>query len=235
MRHRKILWQACLAVTFLTLSACGPSSESLTPTMDATLIYTQAAQTVAAQFTKTSAAQTAAAPTLTNTPAPAPTTAETFTPVLSEVEGTLATLPIFTLPAGTFQLTPTFSVLPIQATPTGPLCDNSVYVRDIGTPDGTVLKPGAAFPKGWLIRNIGICNWGVGYHLVRVGGNTDFGGATFAIRSASDIVLSGATAEISLNLIAPKTPGMYEARYQMYTNLDMPFGTGMTVAIEVRK
>lgn len=227
MRHRKILWQACLAVTFLTLSACGPSSESLTPTMDATLIYTQAAQTVAAQFTQTSAAQTAAAPTMTNTPAPTPTSLETSTP--------FATSPIFTLPAGTFQLTPTFSILPIQATPTGPLCDNSVYVRDIGTPDGTVLKPGAAFPKGWLIRNIGICNWGVGYHLVRVGGNTDFGGATFAIRSASDIVLSGATAEISLNLIAPKTPGMYEARYQMYTNLDMPFGTGMTVAIEVRK
>ena len=70
---------------------------------------------------------------------------------------------------------------------------------------------------------------------MRVGGNTDFGGAAFVIRSASDIVLSGAIAEISLNLIAPKTPGMYEARYQLYTHLDIPFGTGMTVAVEVRK
>ena len=227
MRKRKIPWQACLAVIFLTLSACGPSSESLTPTMDATLIYIQAAQTVAAQFTQTSAAQTAAAPTMTNTPAPTPTSLETSTP--------FATSPIFTLPAGTFQLTPTFSVLPIQATPTGPLCDNSVYLRDIGTPDGTILKPGAAFAKGWFIQNTGICNWKIGYHLVRVGGNTDFGGAAFVIRSASDIVLSGATAEISLKLIAPKTPGLYEARYQMYTNLDIPFGTGMTVAVEVKK
>ena len=227
MRKRKIPWQACLAVTFLTLSACGPSSESLTPTMDATLIYTQAAQTVAAQFTQTSAAQTVAAPTMTNTPAPTPTSLETSTP--------FATSPIFTLPAGTFQLTPTFSILPVQATPTGPLCDNSVYIRDIGTPDGTILKPGAAFAKGWLIQNTGTCNWKIGYHLVRVGGNTDFGGAAFVIRSASDVVLSGAIAEISLNLIAPKTPGAYEARYQMYTNLDMPFGTGMTVAVEVRK
>jgi len=48
-------------------------------------------------------------------------------------------------------------------------------------------------------------------------------------------VLAGTIVEISLNLIAPRAPGMYEARYQMYTNLDLPFGTGMTVAIEVRK
>ena len=230
MRHKKIFLQACLAAMFLALSACGASNESLTPTMDATLIYTQAAQTVAAQFTQTSAAQTAAAPTQTNTPAPTPTMAATFAPI--------ATLPLFTLPGGTpFTLsTPTtFSLLPPQGTPTGALCDNSAYVREVGTPDGTVLKPGQQFAKGWLIQNIGTCNWGVGYHLVRVGGNTDFGGDIFAIRAASEIVLAGKITEISLTLFAPKKPGTYEARYQMYNDRDVPFGTGMTVAIEVRK
>jgi hypothetical protein len=227
MRQRKILWQACLAVMILTLSACGSSNNALTPTLDVTLIYTQAAQTVAAQFTQNSAAQTAAAPTMTSTPAP--TMAATFTP--------LAILPIFTVSAGTFQPLPTatFSILPIQATPTGPLCDNSTYIQDIGTKDNTILKPGAAFPKGWFIQNTGTCNWGVGYHLVRVGGNTDFGGDTFVIRTQSEIVLAGTIAEISLNLFAPKKPGTYEARYQMYNDRDVPFGTGMTVAIEVRK
>jgi hypothetical protein len=234
MRHKKILWQAGLAVTLLMLSACGTSNDALTPTLDATLIYTQAAQTVAAQFTQTSVAQTASAPTQTNTPATTPTMAVTDTP--------FATPPLFTLPAGgsgqPFTLpTPSFSLLPlpVQGTPTGALCDNSAYIRDIGTADGTVLKPGQAFAKGWLIQNTGTCNWGVGYHLVRVGGNTDFGGDTFAIRLTSDIVLAGTITEISVNLIAPKTPGIYEARYQMYTHLDIPFGTGMTVAIEVRK
>jgi hypothetical protein len=169
---------------------------------------------------------------MTSTPAPLPTTAETFTP--------FATLPIFTLPAGTVQqplpiYTVTFSFLPLQGTPTGALCDNSAYVRDIGTADGTILKPGQKFAKGWLIQNTGTCNWGVGYHLVRVGGNTDFGGDMFVIRSSDHIVLAGTIAEISINLIAPKTPGTYEARYQMYTNLDIPFGTGMTVAVQVRK
>jgi hypothetical protein len=219
-------------MTVLMLSACGSSGESLTPTVDATLIYTQAAQTVAAQFTQTSAAQTAAAPTQTNTPAPTPTLAVSPTP--------FATLPIFTFPAGgTSQplsiFTPTFSILPLQGTPTGALCDNSAYIRDVGTPDGTVLKPGQAFAKGWLIQNIGTCNWKVGYHLVRVGGNTDFGGDTFVIRLPSEVVLAGTIVEVSINLVAPKTPGTYEARYQMYTDRDIPFGTGMTVAIEVRK
>ncbi len=232
MRNKNIIRQAFLAVTVLLLAACGPSAESFTPTLDATLIYTQAAQTVAVQFTQTSAALTAAAPTQTNTPAPTPTEAASPTP--------FATLPLFTLPAGAtgqpFGIsTPTFSILPLQGTPTGALCDNSAYIQDVGTPDGTVLKPGQAFAKGWLIQNTGTCNWKVGYHLVRVGGNTDFGGDTFVIRLSSDIVLAGKIVEISLRLIAPKQPGMYEARYQMYNDRDVPFGTAMTVSVEVRK
>lgn len=229
MQNKNILRLACLAMTVLLLSACGPSADSLTPTLDATLIYTQAAQTVIVQLTQTSAAQTAAAPTQTSTPAPAPTLAASFTP--------FATLPVFTLPAGTFQLLPTstFSIVPVQATPTGALCDNSAYIRDVGTPDGTVLKPGQVFAKGWLIQNIGTCNWKIGYHLVRVGGNTDFGGDTFSIRLPSQIVLAGTIVEVSVNLVAPKAPGTYEARYQMYNDRNVPFGTGMTVAVEVRK
>jgi hypothetical protein len=232
MPNKNLIRQVFLAVTVLLLAACGPSPESLTPTVDATLIYTQAAQTVAAQFTQTSAALTAAAPTQTNTPEPTPTTAASPTP--------FATLPLFTLPAGATgqpfaNITPTFSILPPQGTPTGALCDNSAYVRDVGTPDGTVLKPGQAFAKGWLIQNTGTCTWKVGYHLVQVGGNTNFGGGGFAIRYPSDAVLPGVIVEISLNLVAPKQPGKYEGRYQMYNDRDIPFGTGMTVAVEVQK
>ena len=232
MRNKQVSGLACLAVTILMLSACGPANKELTPTLDATLIYTQAAQTVAAQFTQTSYAKTAAAPTQTNTLVPTPTIAVTFTP--------FATLPLVTLPSGgtnqPFSLTPpTLSLLPLQGTPTGALCDNSAYIRDVGTPDGTILKPNQQFAKGWLIQNTGTCNWVGGYHLVRVGGNTDFGGDTFVIRLPSEVVLAGTIVEVSINLVAPKTPGTYEARYQMYNDRDIPFGTGMTVAVEVRK
>lgn len=215
-----------LIILLLALGACAAPQEAA-PTLDEALLYTEAAQTVAAQFTQTSAAQTAAAPTMTDTPAPSPTVADTFTPI--------ATIPIFTLPGGAGQLTPTLSLLPAQATPTGPLCDNAAHIRDIGTADGTVLQPGQPFPKGWIVQNTGTCDWIIGYRLARVGGNTDFGGATWVIRFPNQVVAAGATAEISLNLVAPKTPGMYEAHYQLYTHLGIPFGTYLTVAVEVRK
>lgn len=221
-----------LVVLFALLAACGTSSEAV-PTLDESLIYTQAAQTVAAQFTQTSAALTAAAPTMTNTPPPTPTMTLTFTPEITTASFTA--FPLFTLPPLIGQATPTFSLLPAPATPTGPLCDNLTYLADIGTPDNTVLKPGDPFAKGWLVQNTGACDWIVGYHLVRVGGNTDFGGALWAIRLPNQVVQAGAIAEISLNLFAPNKPGLYEARYQMYTHLDVPFGMALTVAIEVQK
>ena len=232
MKLTPTLWLA-LALTAVLLSACGASDVASTPTVDGTLVYTQAAQTVAAQFTQTSAALTVAAPTQTNTPEPTFTTAPTFTPI--------ATFSIFTQQAGATQqpppgiFTPTFSIIPGPGTPTVALCNDSAYVMDVGTPDGTKLKPGQAFAKGWLIQNTGTCNWAIGYHLVHVGGNTNFGGDTFVIRFPADVILPGVIAEVSLRLVAPNKPGTYEARYQMYTNQDIPFGTGMTVAIVVQK
>lgn len=224
-------WLA-LALTATLLSACGGAPDAAsTPTMDGTLVYTQAAQTVAAQFTQTSAALTVNAPTQTNTPEPTITMAPTITSV--------ATLNIFTQQPGVTQPplgAPTHLFpLPGLGTPTAPLCNDSAYVRDVGTVDGSKLKPGQAFEKGWLIQNTGTCNWGIGYRLVHVGGNTNFGGDAFVIRFPSDIVLSGTITEISLRLVAPNKPGTYEARYQMYTNQEIPFGTAMTVAIEVQK
>jgi hypothetical protein len=231
MKLTPTLWLA-LALTVVLLSACGAPDAASTPTVDGTLVYTQAAQTVAAQFTQTSAALTVAAPTQTNIPEPTVTSAPTMTPI--------ATLNIFTQAPGATQpplgiFTPTFSIIPGPGTPTVALCNDSAYIRDVGTVDGAKLKPGQAFDKGWLIQNTGTCNWAIGYRLVHVGGNTNFGGDSFVIRFPSDVVLPGVIAEISLHLVAPNKPGTYEARYQMYTNQDIPFGTGMTVAIEVQK
>jgi hypothetical protein len=229
MRLQKNLFRLAMIVTLLALGACGPSDEALTPTVDVTLIYTQVAQTVAAQFTQTSAAQTAAAPTATATSMPTQIIINTVTPGF--------TPPIFTLPAGTSQpfFTATLSLLPVQDTPTGVLCNDSDYETMIGVQNGAVLKPGQQFATGWLIQNTGFCNWGVGYTLVRTGGNTDFHAAPFAIRYPKDTILAGAIAEISMQMTAPKTPGLYEAFYQMYSNLSVPFGTGMSIRIEVRK
>ena len=228
MRPRIVSKIVFFVTLLLVLSACG-APQPVSPTVDTAMIYTQAAQTVAAQFTQTSAALTAAAPTQTNTPAATATIPSTFTPIF--------TPPVFT-PQPVINLstaTATLSILPVLGTPTGALCNNSAFVRDIGIPDGTVLKPGQHFDKGWLIQNTGTCNWVAGYTLVQTGGNTNFSAATFIIHYPKDFVMAGAVAEISLSMTAPKQPGTYEAWYQMYSNLNVPFGTGMSVRIEVRK
>ena len=207
------------------LAACGTRATPA-PTLDINLISSQAAQTVAVQITQTAAALPTATPLPTEAPAtvaPAPT---------SGLEAATPGLPIFNTslapPSATLALLP-------QSTATGALCNNSVYITDVGVKDGSVLKPGQAFEKGWLIQNTGFCDWTVGYYLRRVGGNTDFGAAAYIIQAFSQIVAPGQIAEITLRMTAPKTPGLYEATYQMYSNLEVPFGSGLTASIEVKK
>lgn len=226
MKLHKLNWHVFSVIPLLVLTACG-SKETPAPTMDTVLIFTQAAQTVSAQFTQTAAALPTATPSPTATPTQA--VPVTFT--------ALGTQPIFTLPFINTQaaLSPTLSLFPPQATRTGALCNNSAFVADVGVPDNAVLKPGQSFEKGWLVQNTGTCNWGAGYSLVRVGGNTTFDAPPYVINNAKDFVLAGQVTEITLRMVAPKTPGKYEAHYQLYSNLNEPFGTGLNIYIEVRR
>ena len=225
MQSNKTHWRVfSFLIILLTLTACG-ARETPAPAQDTNLIYTQAAQTVSVQITLTSAAQpiaTSVPPQAPATVAPAPTSALDA--------GTAPTPFLLNTPL----VTATLALLP-QATATGALCNNSVYVADVGTPDGSVLKPGEAFVKGWLVMNTGTCNWTAGYSLQRVGGNTNFDAPIFTIQLPKNFVLSGQVTEISMHMTAPKTPGKYEARYQLYSDLAVPFGTGLTVSIEVKK
>lgn len=223
MRSKTIFWRTFLIGTILLLSACAPA-ETPVPTVDTAQVFTQVAQTIAAQFTQTSAAL----PVPTNTTAPSPTLSA---PTASTGAATQTVNPL------SFDtLTPTLSLLPTAGTTTpGALCNNSAFIRDVGAQDGAILKPGQNFEKGWVIQNTGICNWGVGYALVQVGGNTNFDAVLFAIRDYRNYVEPGAWVEISMQMTAPRTPGMYEAHYQMFSDKGIPFGTGMFVRIEVRK
>ena len=227
MQLHKTHWRVfSFLIALLILTACG-ARETPAPTLDTNTIFTQAAQTVSAQFTLTAAAQ----PTGTSVPTQAPATvAPASTSALDA--GTVPTQFLINTPL--VNASATLSLLP-QATVTGGLCNNSAYVADVGMPDGSVLKPGQAFVKGWLIMNTGTCNWIAGYSLQRVGGNTNFDAPIFTIQLLKDFVIPGQITEISLHMTAPKTPGKYEARYQMYSDLIVPFGTGLTVSIEVKK
>ncbi len=226
MNTKRNLWRVLSLLTLLILAACGPG-ETPAPTLDTTLIFTQAAETVAVQLTITAAAQPSNTPLPTQVPA-------TLTPAPT-LDGSASAAPTqFLLNTPSIFPSATLALLP-QATATGALCNNSAYVADIGVKDGTVLKAGEAFAKGWLVQNTGTCEWTIGYYLVRTGGNTDFNAAPYVIRTSADVVSPGEIAEISMRMVAPKAPGKYEAFYQMYSNLDIPFGTGLSVSIEVKK
>ena len=227
MKPYKLNWRVFSILFLLILTACGGSRATPAPTLDTNAVYTQAAQTVAAQLT-----QTAAAAMPTETPLPTdttpPTTAATF------AAPTVQLTPLGT--AGTQPVVLPTSLLPPLATVTGALCNNSAYISDVGVADGAILKPGQAFQKWWLVQNTGTCRWGIGYSLVQTGGNTDFGvAAPYVIRADKDIVLPGKIAELSFHMVAPKTPGKYEAFFQMYSDKKVPFGTGLSISIEVHK
>jgi len=214
-----------LVILLLSLSACGGTNDA-PPTPDSTQVYSQAAQTVAAQFTQTALAQPSATPF--------PTQAQPTEVVL--VPATQTNIP----PLGATLLpgvtaSPTSLLFPPLASATGVLCNNSVWIADVGVEDGATLKVGQPFQKGWVLQNSGSCDWGLGYSLQRIGGNATFDTVPYVINNFNRVIYAGQFGEISLNMVAPKTPGSYDAAFQMYSKDNIPFGTGLSVSIVVKK
>jgi hypothetical protein len=210
----------------LALAACGGSNEAQ-PTQDVTLVYTQAAQTVEAQFSQTAAALPS--------PTASPTQAPTQTPLVGSTNTNIA--PLASQPAG---LTPgalgsPTSLFPPLPTATGIPCNDSLYIADVGVPDGSTLKVGQTFQKGWILQNTGFCDWGIGYSLLRIGGNATFDTVPYIINNLNRVVFAGEYVEITLNMTAPKTPGAYEARFQMYSDKSVPFGMAVTISVVVKR
>jgi hypothetical protein len=109
------------------------------------------------------------------------------------------------------------------------VCDNASYVSDVTIPDGTVIAAGSGFVKTWLLHNTGTCTWTTEYKLSFYSG--DLMGGTDAMVAIP--VPSGSQSELSLNLIAPTSPGMYTGQWQMKNEQQQPFGNVLTVVISV--
>src|SRR5512135_92899 len=108
-----------VAIFALVTSGC---NLDFSQPQDTAAIQTGAALTV-------QAALTAAAPTVTNTPAPFPT-----------------------VPTAT-----TSSAAPTTAPAVSPTsgCDAASFVTDVTVPDGTAFNAGDAFTKTWRLKNVG--------------------------------------------------------------------------------
>lgn len=106
---------------------------------------------------------------------------------------------------------------------------NASFVADITIPDNTELQPSVSFVKTWRIRNSGTCDWGPGYYLVFVGG--DQMGALPSI--AVPATAAGATADLSVQMAAPVSPGTYKGNWRVQSDSSQVFGSTVYVLIIV--
>ncbi len=179
-----------------------PASSVPTDLPNPTQIY----QTISAGLTATSGASLA--PTAQSTPTleTKPTQAQTATPFSSPTVSSV-------------------TALPFTATPPLP-CNRASAGKpeiDITIPDGTLVEPGASFSKTWRLVNTGSCAWTRQYALVWFSGE-QFGSTLD--QSITSIVPFGGSVDLTVDLIAPVSPGIHQTNWKLRAKDGTLFGLG---------
>jgi len=127
-------------------------------------------------------------------------------------------------------VTPTFT--PEPATPTStPHCDlGAAFVRDVTIPDNTGIEPGTKFTKTWGLRNSGTCHWGDEVRLKHVDGERMAKSEWVSVPRT----MAGESAEVSVEMQAPKEVGTYKGAWRMCTEQGECFGDVVYVQIVVQ-
>ncbi len=173
-------------------------------------IYTNAAETLAAQQLTLEAAQ----PTATETLPPTPTA--TVTP--------FATL---TLPAAPILVSPTKSGSSGTSGAVG--CNNSEFVTDVTVPDDTVVTPGQTITKTWKLRNTGTCEWTATFKVSFLNGNAMSGNTT----PIGVAVPPGQSADVTVVMTAPSTPGDVTGFWILTNDSGQNFGSWFYIRVKV--
>ncbi len=95
------------------------------------------------------------------------------------------------------------------------------------------ISPGTPFQKTWRLQNNGTCTWGSGYVLTPVGGNVPqatMGGSPTPIDGT---VAPGETTDVTVNLVSPLQPGVYQGFWTMRNPNGLLFGDRIWVGITV--
>lgn len=172
--------------TTLILAACNLPSGAPQSGNEFDAVSTFAAQTVEASITQ-GQIQVQATPTTDTQPANPPSG-----------QGSTATSQ--PLQAGQPSLTP----IP---------CNRASFVEDITVPDNTSITAGKAFTKTWKLKNVGSCTWTSGYSIVFDSGDQMSGPASQQLTNGT--VAPGQTIDVSVNLIAPNSPGTYKGNWKL--------------------
>lgn len=206
-----ILWGgvALLVIAGIVTLIISFSSSKNDTKDDVNAVYTNAAETVAAQQLTLQAASPSA-------------TLELFTPTAT------MTVP----PAAT----PTLFVQSPVATNTSSSgvsgavgCYNSAYVSDVTFPDNTAVTAGQTFTKKWKLQNNGTCPWTATFKAAFVSGNA-MGGVPAPLGISVD---PGNSADISVDMTAPSTSGNATGYWILVNDNGQKFGTTFYVLVTV--
>jgi hypothetical protein len=218
---RKLILPLFLAA--LLISACDEAEITPTPTeIDVDAVYTAVAATAFAKQTNTETNQATktvsptSTVTLTNMATQPPTITETIQPASTAINTPIVSLG-----------TPAPTEMMIPSGPVG--CNNSGFIQDVTIPNNTKLVAGETFTKTWRIMNTGTCAWNANYQFTFVSGNK-LGSNTANIQRT---IGRGVATDISLNMVAPNSPGTYSSYWRMADDSGVLFGIGFKVVIIV--
>ena len=98
----------------------------------------------------------------------------------------------------------------------------ATFVKDVTFPDGTGINPKQTFTKTWRLKNNGTCTWNTSYKLIYDGGEL--------MEATKEIPLTvtvqpGGTIDVSVELVAPSTPGTYTSYWALQSSDKLRFGS----------
>ncbi len=89
--------------------------------------------------------------------------------------------------------------------------NGAVFIEDVTIPDGSVINPEQEFLKTWRVRNTGDGPWDIGYGLGFVDGQVMDASVFVPVATTRP----GGTADPSVTLRAPDSPGTYRSTWRM--------------------
>ncbi len=179
----------------ITLFGCSLPSTISQGTQSPYSVFTQAAQTVAAELTRVALL---ASPT-SNIPVE-PTSTSTAIPTITTV------------------FTPSNTPLPCNLATWDPA------TIDVSVPDYTPMAPNQVFSKTWRIRNVGTCSWNSSYLLIFDHGDGMGVTTGYTQQLTSGVVNSGQEVDLTVNLKAPAASGTYTGAWRLRDPGGVPFG-----------
>lgn len=122
-------------------------------------------------------------------------------------------------PVETEEPTPTPTLEPVEEE----ICNQARFVADITIEDRTVLSQGEPFTKVWRLENVGSCAWTTEYQVVFSSGSQMSAPAASRL---PELVQPGETVDISMDMVAPYTPGTFTGYWLLIDDEGQAFGVG---------